>query len=210
MPAEDTLVMIDAPEEILHPGSRSLFRYWEAIRGEASAASRRRLDLNKLRACVPCLYIIERHPQKGYIWRLAGTRLCQLWRRELTGSPALAGWDAFERHTTERLFEGVVQSHQPFVMRFRLFTSLGHDIGAELIGLPLRSLDGRDTHVFGGIMPFRDIDSLGYDRISAIEMSAARVIWTEPLPGDAFPPRARLGATLPGHPLRLISGGRAS
>ena len=40
--------MIDAPEEILHPGSRALFRYWETIRMEDSAPNRRRLDLNRL------------------------------------------------------------------------------------------------------------------------------------------------------------------
>jgi len=198
--------MIDAPEEILHPGSRTLFRYWEAIRGEDSAPNRGKLDLKKISALVSCLFIFERHPLKGYVWRLAGTRICQLWRRELTGSPAFSGWDAFERHTTERLLDGVVTSHQPFVLRFRLFTSLGQNIGAELIGLPLRSLSGSDTHVFGALMPFHDIDTLGYDRISGIEMVTARVIWTEPLPGDRFPPLQR---PVP-QPLRIIAGGRSS
>lgn len=200
--------MIDAPEEILHPGSRALFRYWEAIRGEDSAPNRRRLDLNKIRPLVPCLFILERQPLRGYVWRLAGTKLCQLWRRELTGSLVLSGWAPFEKHTTERLLDGVVQSHQPFVLKFRLFTSLGHDIGAEMIGLPLRSISGETTHVFGAIMPFRDIDSLGYDRISAIELSTARVIWTEPVPGhhqSVPPPRDLVTA---GQPLRIIPGGR--
>jgi hypothetical protein len=197
--------MIDAPEEILHPGSRALFRYWEATRGEESAPNRRRLDLNSIRAFVPCLFIVERHPSKGHIWRLAGTKLCQLWKRELTGSPFLSGWDDFERLTAERLLDGVIRAHQPFVLRFRLFTSLGHDIGAEMIGLPLRAITGGGTHVFGGIMPFRDIDALGYDRICAVELSTARVIWTEPLPADHF-----RSPGLTAQPLRLIPGGRAS
>jgi len=200
--------MIDAPEEILHPSSRALFRYWEAIRGEDSSPSRRQLDLSKIRAFVPCLFIIERHPLKGYVWRLAGTQLCYLWRRELTGTPVLWGWDAFEKHTTERLFDGVVQSHQPFVLRFRVFTSPGQDFGAEMIGLPLHSLAGDETHVFGTIMPFREIDAFGYDRISSIQLSAARVIWTEPLPADCFRPPLRPDLAAVGQTLRLIPGGR--
>jgi len=149
--------MIDAPDEILHPASRALFRYWETIRMEDSAPNRRRLDLNKIRALVPSLFILERHPLKGYVWRLAGTGLCQLWRRELTGTSVLFGWDAFEKHTTERLLDGVIDAHQPFVLRLRLFTSLGHDIGVEMIGLPLGSIAGDDTHVFGAVMAFRRI-----------------------------------------------------
>jgi hypothetical protein len=201
--------MIDAPEEILHPGSRALFRYWETIRGEDSAPSRRQLNLSKIRAYVPCLFIFEHRPQKGYVWRLAGTRLCELWRRELTGSSLFLGWDAFEKHTTERLLDGVIHAHQPFVLKFRLFTSLGHDIGAEMIGLPIRAIRGEDTHVFGGIMPFRDIGALGYDRISAVELSTARVIWTEPVPGDH--PRLQLRPDLAAaaQALRIIPGGRA-
>jgi hypothetical protein len=209
MPAQDTLFMFDAPAEILHPGSRALFRYWEAIRGEDSAPNRRELDLNRIRAFIPSLFILERHRVKGYVWRLAGTGLCYLWRRELTGTPVLSGWDTFEQHTTERLLDGVVRAHQPFVLKFRLFTSLGHDIGAEMLGLPLRSIGGSDTHVFGAVMTFRDIDALGYDRISAIELSTARVIWTEPVPGDNLRQPLRTDVAAAGQALRIISGGLA-
>jgi hypothetical protein len=202
--------MIDAPEEVLHPGTRALFRYWESMRGEESAPSRRRLDLDSIRPLVPSLFILERRPVKGYVWRLAGTKLCQLWRRELTGTAVLAGWDAFERHTTERLLDGVVLWHQPFVLKLRLFSSLGHDIGAEMIGLPLRSLNGKDIHVFGAIMPFRDAEPLGYDSIGVIELATARVIWTEPLPFsgvDSLESRKAEGIS-PSKPLRIIAGGR--
>jgi len=201
--------MIDAPDEILHPASRALFRYWETIRMEDSAPNRRGLDLDKIRPLVPSLFIIERHPLKGYIWRLAGTGLCQLWRRELTGTLVLYGWDAFEKHTTERLLDGVVAAHQPFVLRLQLLTSLGHDIGVEMMGLPLRSIAGNDTHVFGAVMPFRDIGMLGYDRVSGVELSTARVIWTEPVPGARLSPPPQTDWESAGQPLRLISGGRA-
>src|SRR4051812_19077701 len=90
--SRDAVSMVDAPEEVLHPGTRTLFRYWESIRGEDSAPRRRQLDLDRIRALVPSLFIFERSPVKGYLWRLAGTKLCQLWRRELTGMPVLSGW----------------------------------------------------------------------------------------------------------------------
>jgi hypothetical protein len=199
--------MIDAPEAILHPGSRALLCYWEAIRGEASAPLRRQLDLDKIRPLVPSLFILERHPSKGYVWRLAGTRLCQLWRRELTGMTAFSGLSVREKHVATRLCNGAVRWHQPFVLRLRLLTSLGHDIGAEMIGLPLRSLSGSSTHILGATMTFRDIEALEYDRIAAIELSAARTIWSEPLPAEASERLIRAEAQPAG--LRIIAGGRA-
>jgi hypothetical protein len=60
------------------------------------------------------------------------------------------------------------------------------------------------VHVFGAVMPFREAASLGYDRISGVEIATARTIWTEPIPGDAI-------ATPRGWPapiLQVIPGGR--
>ena len=119
MQTSDTTKATATPEEILHPGSRALFRYWEGVRGEMSAPPRDWLDLQKIRMLVPYLFMIERKPGQGYSWRLAGTRVCELWGKELTGGPAFTQGDRFERDSISRLLDGVVDAHQPFVLRFR-------------------------------------------------------------------------------------------
>jgi hypothetical protein len=204
MIADQTNTHKEPPTDILHPGSRALFRYWESIRGERAAPARGDIDLKKIREYVPWLYIAETHgPTRGYRWRLAGGRLCEMWRKELTGTAMFAGWESFERDTAKRLFDGVTQALQPCAIRLRLLTSLGHAIGTELIGLPVVARDGT-IHIFGAVMPFRDAASFGYDRISAVEIASARTIWTEPLPGDAI-------ATTRGKPaplFQVIPGGR--
>jgi hypothetical protein len=75
------------------------------------------------------------------------------------------------------------------------------------LGLPILAKNGTRFHVFGGIFPLRDISQLGYGSVTGLELSAARSIWTEPLPGDRLvagldSPRV----TPPG--LTLIRGGR--
>ncbi|MFN0191222.1 MAG: PAS domain-containing protein [Aestuariivirga sp.] len=196
-----------AENHILHPGSRALFRFWEGIRAERAAPARDDLDLQQIRTLVPNLFMLERdHIRQTFKWRLAGTRTCELFRQELTGKDALAGWDKFESATIKRLFDGVVTSLQPCLVRFRLNTTLGQMIGAELIGLPLQARKDVRIHVFGGIFPFRDIDNLGYDGISSLELSGARAIWTEHLPGD----RLVEGLRGPGNaPFKIIQGGRS-
>lgn len=205
----DTIKATATPEEILHPGSRALFRYWEAVRGEMSAPPRDWLDLQKIRSLVPFLFMIERTPTRGFAWRLAGTKVCELWGMELTGMPAMAQGERFERETVTRLLDGVIDDHQPFVLRFRLSSAKGMTVAAEFVGAPLRARNNAATYVFGVIMPFREANWPRHDSVTTFELSAARTIWTEPVPGvaDAEPHRMHR-ANLP-QAFQIINGGRA-
>jgi hypothetical protein len=174
-----------ADSQILHPSSRGLFRFWETMRAESAAPHRALLDLKQVSGLIPDLFILEHdRTRHSYRWRLAGTQICELYRCELTGSDFFAGWDSVERETIRRLLDGVTGRLQPAVFRLRLHTSLGQIIGAEMIALPLRPQNGTGIQIFGGLFPFRDISGLDYDAVIAREMASARVIWTEPLPGD--------------------------
>ncbi len=206
----DTLDKPTTPDEILHPGSRTLFRYWEGLRGERAAPDRAELDLFKIRDQMPNLFIMERNPaRQSYKWRLAGTRLCAMWRQELTGKDVFQNWHAFERDMAVRLLDGVVGSMQPCVMRFRLQTSLNHTIPTEMLCLPIRAHSGDAIHVLGAIMPFSDTNTMGYDSISRIELLSARAIWTEPLPGDPLSPKSGHASARPFANFRVIEGGKS-
>ena len=196
-----------APSQILHPGSRALFSFWESTRGPESAPRRDALDLKRIAELVPNLIIIEPDRQGGFRWRLAGTAVCNIYRRELTGTDALLGWDSFETDVIKRFLGGVVHGLQPCLLRFRLFTDQAQLIGAELIGLPIQANGGR-IHIFGGVFPFRDIQSLPHRSVTAIELSGARSIWTEHLPGD--PLAGKNAEQRPLRPFQVITGGRPS
>lgn len=209
MQTTDTIQPTATPEEMLHPGSRALFRYWETIRGEMSAPPRDWLDLKTIRNLVPFLFMIERKHGKDHAWRLAGSRVCDLWGMELTGKPAFTQGERFERETVARLLDGVIDEHQPFVLRFRLKSALGMNMAAEFVGLPMLSRDGQSTYVFGIITPFRDVSRPRHDHVTGFELSAARTIWTEPVPGADD--RRPVMASRPNSPqaFQIINGGRA-
>lgn len=198
-----------AQSQILHPGSRALFSFWETMRAAEAAPRRGALDLKQIRHLVPNLMIIEPHPPTGgFRWRLAGTAICNLYQLELTGADALFGWDNFETDVIKRFFNGVVHGFQPCLLRFRMFTDLHQLVGVELIGLPLQARNG-SIQVFGGVFPFRETQTLGHSSISAIELSGARNIWTEHLPGDRLVQLSQ-GGQRPLRPFQVIRGGRGS
>jgi hypothetical protein len=200
---------MDSLQEILHPGSRALFRYWESIRGEQAAPSRKAIDLRAVSPYVASLFIMERIGSRQTLnWRLAGSDVCELFKRELTNSPVFKDWPHFERETASRLLNGVVDTYQPCSIRFRLITPEGLRIGTELIAMPILSDPPGAVHVFGSFMTFTEIPGAGYTRISKIELSSAKVIGTVPVPGDEIAGSLRPARTAP--QLTLIDGGLRS
>ncbi len=164
-------------ETLLRPPARQLWRCWEAMRAGRTAPERRDLDLKQLRHLVPYLFIAEQLGAKGdYVWRLAGTGLCDLHRRELTGSDLLAGWDAFERSVIQRFLTGVTASHKQAVLRLTYTTDRGQQFGAELLALPLAAADGVSTHVLGGLFPSAQQDIRHYNALAPLEVAFARFL----------------------------------
>jgi hypothetical protein len=209
MLVNEQLEASQADSQILHPGSRALFRFWEAARAERSAPRRDEIDLTRLRPVIANLAIIERAPGRlAYRWRLAGTGICEIYRQEITGRSVLEGWNDFERDVISRFLEGVTTRLQPCVMRFRLHTDRGQLVGTEFIGLPILAHSGA-VHVFGGLFAFRDPTAMDYTAVAAMELSGARSIWTEYLPGDQLV--RQLATAQPGRPFQpfqVIAGGR--
>lgn len=194
--------------EILHPGSRALFRHWETIRAERAAPERDDFDLTRIHAILPDLFVLERdHLRQTFRFRLAGTRVCRLYRREMTRTDALVGWDQFERDTLFRLFNTTVASRQPCVLRLRLHSNMNHVIGVEMLCLPVVARDRSHIQIIGGLFAFRDSENLGYDRISTMELTGARTIWTEHAEGG-LPLRPRTEGLRPRRPFTVIAGGR--
>lgn len=200
--------MFESQDEthILHPSSRALFRYWESIRAERWAPSRADLDLARISALVPNLFVIEYATlARTYRWRLAGTAICEIYRRELTGTHMLEGWDSFESSVIARHLNATMTAGQPCVLRFRFQTNLDQLLGAEFMAFPILAADGVTTHIFGGLFPFRDVYSLAHAGLTHFQLSSARSVWTENLPAAASPAGAH-GA--PQRNFQVISGGR--
>ena len=201
--------MFESQDEthILHPSSRALFRFWETMRAERSAPLRADLDLKKIRTLVPHLFVAEFATKaRVFRWRLAGTGICEIYRKEQTGANMLAGWDGFEADVIRRFLNATLTPRQPALLRFRLQTDNEQLIGTELMAFPMLAADGVTTHVFGGLFPFRETASLDYTALTRFELAAARSVWTENLPAQST------NSIAPAPALRnfqVISGGRS-
>ncbi len=196
--------------ELLHPGSRTLFRHWERIRGERNAPDRADLDFRVISGVLTSIGILERQKlPTTFRWRVAGSGIGAVWGGEVTGHDILDDWKSFERQSLIAVLDGVVDSLQPFVARFRAIPEHGDIVVVELLALPVRA-NGETVHILCAALPFRDAPWLATKIERRFELTSVRIIWTEPLPGDPLAERraeAASGRTA-AQPFRLIRGGR--
>jgi hypothetical protein len=163
------------PDPGAEPGAAAarLLAAWTGMRGNRPAPHRHDLDLRQLRTLLPQLFIAERiAPGQPFSWRLAGTAICQLYRREVTGTGFLADWPAFERGLIERFLRGVTHAQRQALFRLRLRTDRGQLIQAEMIALPLIPRSGR-MQVLGGLFIAESTPALVHTAIADVEVVTA-------------------------------------
>lgn len=184
----------------LEPGNRMLLEHWEAFRDGRTAPRRGDLDLRQMRRLLPGVFIAEKDHYDGYIWRLAGTGICHLFRREMTGRDFLEGWMSFERGVITRFLTGVAEDHRQVSFRLQLHTDRGQKIDVEMLALPLIGACGT-TQVLGGFSPLEDSQLKIYGGISDMELASARFLSGQEAARD---PSRAIDAR---RQFRLIAGG---
>jgi hypothetical protein len=177
---QDTTADELGDSQILHPGSRYLFRQWEMLRAERACPTREDFDFGQLKTIMPDMIVVDRdYLRSSFKFRLAGTRVCALFNRNLTGNNVLDGWDSFEADLMSRHLMTVINQQQPAVIRMRLTTDRSQIVAAEMLALPVQMRDSHRIQMIGGLFPFRAASTLGHTEISTQELVSARVIWTE-------------------------------
>jgi hypothetical protein len=165
---------------ILHPGSRHLFSYWEQLRAERACPTREDFEFARVKNQMPDMIVIDRDfLRNSFKYRLAGSRVCAMFHRNLTATDVMAGWGRFEKDVITRHLNTVLNQKQPAVIRMRLTTDDNTVVAAEMIALPVMMRGSDRMQIIGGLFPFRAAHSLGHNAIVAQELVSARVIWTE-------------------------------
>lgn len=203
----------DPDDTVMHPTSRKLFRTWEHIRGEEAAPRRSNVSMRELIAIIPWVSILHRDPHKmSYVYRLAGSAVCETMGRQLTGTTAFEDWSNFDRETVIRGLDTVVGMKQPCVGRFMAHSFGGREVGFELAAVPIVAANGSSVHALVTIAPFRDARGIIEDPLVDFQVRKIRILRSDQLPGKpVLRPTSssdevrRINSSF----LRVIDGGKA-
>jgi hypothetical protein len=77
-----------------HPSIRQLFDHWNARRGRRAVPERSDIEPSAIRGVLADTFILSFQPCAGHPFRVAGTRVCALFGRELKGEPFTDLWSS--------------------------------------------------------------------------------------------------------------------
>ncbi|HEY7383096.1 MAG TPA: PAS domain-containing protein [Beijerinckiaceae bacterium] len=160
-----------------HATSRMLFAYWDALRGQRAAPERRDIDPGEIRHILADSFILETEPHGAACIRLAGTRLCALFGRELKGSPLHELWPQAGREEIRHFIEIVSDETAGVVAGLVGLTPEGATLELEMLLLPLRHSGQTHSRILGVMSPMLVPPWLGLHALDCLETASLRVIW---------------------------------
>jgi hypothetical protein len=171
-----------------HTSSRELFGYWTEKRGARPSPERSEIEPSAIRRALGDVFILAFDRAAGHPFRLAGTRVCALFGRELRDLPFLGLWDAQSRDALTDLMASVGEESSGAVASANAATAEGWGQALELLMLPLQSRDGVPSRVIGVLAPLTVPFWLGAAHLDRLTLGTVRHLD----PALASPAAARL------------------
>jgi hypothetical protein len=193
-----------------HPSNKDLFAYWNKQRGERPAPLRADIEPSDIRHVLGDAFVLSADGNGNHSFRLAGTRLCALFSRELKGESFTQLWHKSGQTAMRELLSVVLEEKVGVVAGV---TGATQDdallaINLELLLLPLEG-DGRtEARILGAMGPMAAPYWLGAKAIGPLTLGMFRHVGPAVAPSLApglVPAEGRLR-----HGLTVYDGGKAN
>lgn len=156
-------------------GSIDLFHYWNRLRDGRPAPKRTEIEPSDIKSLLADTFILEKDTRGEAVFRLAGTRLCATYGRELKGFSFPSLWREKDQRLIARLAYGVFKAKSVVLATFEGRSKGERTNPFELLLLPL---DGGLEHQrsLGIVTPAEKPYWLGTDPIVDSLIDSVRVI----------------------------------
>ena len=199
---------------------QTLYTYWDGVRAGRIAPRRLEVEPARIAAILSETFMLE-CGQGDYQYRLAGSRLCELFGYELRGTSFLSGWSEADRALIERLMSAV--RSEGAVLRLALEAGIDarHRVELEVVLLPLLHAGNSVGRVIGAMSPTSQPHWLDKGRLTGRRLLRHELVRPErvgdgaPLNGDRQAPLlpALTGLRLvqsERRQFRVLDGGRSA
>lgn len=160
---------------MIQDGTLALFQYWNRLRRDRPAPKRTDIEPADIKTLLGDTFILERDMRGEGIFRLAGTRLCAVYGRELKGFAFASLWREPDRRMISRLAASVFQTKTVATFDFEGFAREDRSTAFEFILLPL---DGgmENPRCLGALSTGQKPFWLGSDPIIDAKLGSVRVV----------------------------------
>lgn len=159
--------------------SQILYSYWNDVRGKRIAPKRFEIEPARIAAILPETFILERIGSQNYRFRLAGTRICEQFCRELRGTNFLDLWAGDDITSVADQLSLLGQHGGAGLLQFTAETHLGSRVQFEAILLPLLHTQQTITRYLGAISTTDQPGWLGAERLVRQRLISLDIIWPD-------------------------------
>lgn len=198
---------------------QKLFEYWNVVRAGRLAPRRLEIEPASLAPILADTFMLERGDGDTYPFRLAGTRLCEIFGAELRGADFLDGWSAADKATLVLNLNTVCSQAAVLRLASTAASDVHHTIDMETILLPLVHAGDTIGRLIGATAVPSDPHWLGFERLKRKKLLNCEVVWPDGRPHSVI---ARAASKQPfvrdigpvhvvrneGRTFRVLQGGR--
>jgi hypothetical protein len=189
-----------------HPSNRELFDYWNTRRGLRAAPTRADIEPSGIRGILGDTFVIEVTSSQSHRFRIAGTRLCALFGRELKGESFVMLWQPQWQIAIRELVAVSIEENVGIVAGVTAATSdkTLAPVHLEMLLLPLAAQSRGEIQVMGTLSPMETPYWLGAKAVGQLTLGMFRHIGNASLRAPRF--RAASGRFK--HGFAVYDGGR--
>jgi hypothetical protein len=170
-----------------HPSTRELFDYWNMRRGTRSAPERGEIEPGSIRRVLADTFILNFDPRAGHPFRIAGTRVCAAFGRELRGVAFTEIWAGASQDTIRDVLATVASEQVGVVAGASGRSCEGATLELEFLVLPLAHRVGASARILGALVPTEIPFWLGAETLGCLTLGSIRYLG--PLTGPHSVPR---------------------
>lgn len=149
-----------------HTTSKKLFNYWNNLKGHRSAPERAEIEPSDIRDILGDTFILEvDQTYRTISFRLAGTKLCSAYGKELKSVGYLGLWDEADNLKIYDAVKQVYQHSQPMVIAHLAETQNKQFLAFETVLVPLLNGTSNSVRILGSTSPAEVPNWMGVDPV---------------------------------------------
>lgn len=157
-----------------HASTRAVFDYWNRRRGNRPAPERADINPAEFRHALADTFMLSADFADQLCFRLAGTRICALFTREIKGEAFDTLWSETSRHAIDELVAIVIGETVGAVAGLIARTEDGSTADLEMLLLPLAHAGHARIRALGVLAPVVPPYWLGAKPVAALELKTMR------------------------------------
>jgi hypothetical protein len=157
-----------------HSSTQAVFEYWNKRRGVRPAPDRGDIDPSEIRLALGDTFMLTADFVDQLRFRLAGTRVCALFCREIKGEAFNALWNESSRKAIDELLAIVTNEATGAVAGLTARTEDGEVTDLELLLLPLHHTGQARIRAIGVLAPTNPPYWLGAKAVTELTLGTLR------------------------------------